>query len=109
MLDSPVDKFVCSNCKKDKRHKNYFLQKNLQPVWFDTNGSVQWMVPMQLRGLSLQEELLIQKSAPYIPVIHLYNGSLGLKGHCVVFECESNGDICKLPRAESDTVCFNRQ
>ena len=109
MLDSPVDKFVCSNCKKDRRHKNYFLQNNLQPVWFDNNGSVQWKVPIQLRGLSLQEELLIQKSAPFIPVIHLYNGSLGLKGHCVVFERESDGDICKLPRAESDTVCFNRQ
>ena len=42
-------------------------------------------------------------------MIHLYNGSLGLKGHCVVFKRESNSDICKLPRTKSDTVCFNRQ
>ena len=109
MLDSHVKKFVCSNCKKNRYDKKYFLQNNLQPIWFDNNGTVQWQVPSQLRGLSLQEELLIQKSAPYIPVIHLYNGTLGLKGHCVVFERESNGDICKLPRTQSDTVCFNRQ
>ena len=109
MLDSHVRNFVCSNCKKDRRDRKYFLENNLQPIWFDNNGAVQWQVPMQLRGLSLQEELLIQKSAPYIPVIHMYNGTLGLKGHCVVFERESDGDIFKLPRMESDTVCFNRQ
>ena len=109
MLDSHVKNFVCSNCKKDSRDKEYFLQNNLQPIWFDNNGAVQWQVPMQLHALSLQEELLIKKSAPYIPVIHMYNGTLGLKGHCVVFERESNGDIFKFPRMESDTVCFNRQ
>ena len=109
MLDSHVSKFVCADCRKNRHNKKYFLQNNLQPIWFDNNGTVQWHVPSELNELSLQEELLIQKSAPYIPVIHLYNGSLGLKGHCVVFERESNGDICKLPRTKSDTVCFNRQ
>ena len=108
MLDSHVSKFVCTDCKKIRYNKKYFMQNNLQPIWFDSNGTIQWHVPSQLNGLSLQEELLIQKSAPYIPVIHLYNCSLGLKGHCVVFERESNGDICKLSRTKSDTVCFNR-
>ena len=32
-----------------------------------------------------------------------------MKGHCIIFERESQGDINKLPRCKSDTVCFNRQ
>ena len=70
---------------------------------------MQYLVPDELRGLSLYEELLIQKAAPYIPIIHVKNGAFGLKGHCIIFERESQGDIKQLPRCKSDVVCFNRQ
>ena len=109
MIDSFRDNFKCLTCKTNKMNSSCFLKKNLQPIWRNDKNTVQYHVPEQLKGLTLYEELLIQKSAPYIPIIHLYNGSLGLKGHCIVFERESQGDINKLPRCETDVVCFNRQ
>ena len=109
MVDSFQHNFKCSTCKSHKYTKNHFLKNNYQPIWIDENNQAQYHVPNELRGLSLHEELLIQKNAAYVPIIHVYNGSFGMKGHCIIFERESQGDINKLPRCESDTVCFYRQ
>ena len=109
MLDYFREDFICSKCKVDKRTKTYFLENNYQPIWKDENDRVQYSVPKELKTLTLQEELVIQKNSPYIPVVHVHHGSLGLKGHCIMFERKSEGDVSKLPRCVSDTVCFMRQ
>ena len=109
MLDYFREDFICSKCKVDKRNKAYFLENNYQPIWKDENDRPQYLVPKELKALTLQEELLIQKNSPYIPVVHVHQGSLGLKGHCIMFERKSEGDVSKLPRCVSDTVCFMRQ
>ena len=109
MVRTFKDDYICDRCKANKHDKTYFIKKNYQPIWYDDKGDMRWSIPTELQDLSLQEELLIQRNAPYIPILHLYNGSLGLKGHCVVFERESSGDINKLPRCKSDIVHFNRQ
>ena len=109
MLDYFREDFICSKCKVDKRNKAYFLENNYQPIWKNENDRPQYLVPKELKALTLQEELLIQKNSPYIPVVHVHQGSLGLKGHCIMFERKSKGDVSKLPRCVSDTVCFMRQ
>ena len=109
MLDYSTEDFICSKCKVDKRTKDFFLENNYQPIWRDENNCVRYSVPKQLKTLTLQEELVIQKNSPYIPVVHVHHGSLGLKGHCIMFERKSEGDVSKLPRCTSDTVCFMRQ
>ena len=108
-LDHFKENVKCPRCKRKNLNEQHFIQHNIQPIWYDENQNVQYHVPKQLTGLTIYEELLIQKASPYIPVINVYNGSLGLKGHCIVFERESQGDISKLPRCESEIVCFNRQ
>jgi hypothetical protein len=42
-------------------------------------------VPNELSGLREGEELLIQMVSPYVPFVHIKNGTLGIKGHVCSF------------------------
>ena len=77
--------YVCNRCKTNKYNQSHFLNENYQPIWYDDNNGIRWDVPVELSGLTTQEELVIQRNTPYVPIIHLYQGSLGLKGHCIFF------------------------
>ena len=101
--------YVCNRCKTNKYDQSHFLNENYQPIWYDDNNGIRWDVPVELSGLTTQEELVIQRNTPYVPIIHLHQGSLGLKGHCIVFEQELYGDINQLPQLQSNIVHFNQQ
>ena len=68
MLDYFIENFICSKCKVDKRTKTYFLENNYQPIWKDENNRVQYSVPKELKTLTLQEELVIQKTCYTYPL-----------------------------------------
>ena len=85
----------------NKYNQSHFLNANYQPIWYDDNNGIRWDVPVELSGLTTQEELVIQRNTPYVPIIHFYHGSLGLKGHCIVFEQELYGDINQLSQLQS--------
>ena len=60
-------------------------QKKEDPIWIDENGQVQFELRNELKGLHLSEKLLVQHYAVLMPVVHIYKGSMGIKGHTVMF------------------------
>ena len=103
------ERYCCNTCRTENYSEKYFVDENLQPIWLNDNKQIQWTVPSEFNDLSLQEELILQRNAPYVPVVHIYNGSLGIKGHCVVFEKEASCNIEEIVNCNSGIIHFNRQ
>jgi hypothetical protein len=97
--------FLCSECKQ--KDDTVFYQKDcnrLLPVWYDESGAVQFELPTELKDLRLGEQLLIQRFSCYVPLVHIRNGVMGLKGHCCCFKQEIS-EICNsLPRTNVNAV-----
>ena len=116
--------YKCDRCKKldDECH---YLKKNLHPVWyerkegakshkdfkFDSNGNkiARYDIPKQLSVLTMSEQLLIRRCAPYIPSLHLSTGFYGIKGHCVAFPQDITEMCDILPQRPESLVTFIRQ
>ncbi len=90
------DSYICKKCK-DRNDPNHFIKNIMHPLWYeieedgsfrmDLNGKKipQFDRPHKLLRLSMAEKLLIQRSASFVPSIHLSNGTFALKGHWVTF------------------------
>ena len=61
-----------------------------------------YSVPPELARLSLAEKLLIQKISPFVPLQHIRQGVMGLKGHVCAFEQDISGVCRDLPKLPSD-------
>ena len=107
----------CKNChacylesfeersKKCKICGNYpekwTLSNNALPVWY-LNDVAQFHIPVELEGLDFGEKLLIQQATPYVPLFHIKNGTMGIKGHVCCFPSAIDR-VCKvLPRLPQD-------
>ena len=116
--------YTCLSCKKQD-NQNYYLEKKLQPIWYerksnakshkdykiDSNGNriVRYDQPLELTTLTMSEQLLIRRCAPYIPTIHFGKGFYGVKGHCVAFPQDIT-DMCNvLPQRPEKVVTYIRQ
>ena len=75
--------------------------KNL-PVWYrkdDCNKrDPQYHLPEELIGLSVGEEMLIQRYSTYVPVVRYNKGQLGCKGHVCCFPQDGDDVFMELPR-----------
>ena len=90
---------TCRLCSSNHKKEHVYY-----PVWFNDKQEIQYHVPTELKGLRVGEQLLIQKSSPYIPLVHVYNGTFGIQGHCVSFPQDIQ-DVCtKLPRLKCNVV-----
>lgn len=77
----------------------------------DTEGKkiVRYDIPPELQDLTISEGLLIRRFAPYIPSIHIRNGTYGIRGHCVTFPQQVE-DLCDvLPQRKDTILTFVRQ
>jgi hypothetical protein len=85
--------YVCTKCvslkndlKKKMKPEEYYLQKNMLPVWYDNAGNIHYEVPDEVQGLTqCNKKMLIQRLSSYCPVYHVYNGNMGIKGHTCCF------------------------
>jgi len=115
--------YECEKCKP--LDDDYYLENNLNPVWFeripgakdhtefklDSNGKkiVRYDQPPELTSLTMAEQLLIRRCAPFIPALHLHAGYMAIKGHGVAFEQDID-DMCNiLPQTKKTTLTFMRQ
>ena len=91
---------LCTTCQGNKsRNENKEIDL---PVWFDKNGMVQYHLPKKLQNLREGEKLLIQQVSAYVPLLHLKDGQIGLRGHVCSFVQDVN-TVCKdLPRLPDD-------
>ena len=88
------------SCKKFK-DPEYFLRNNGLPVWYmdgDPKNPPNFHVPPELKNLSLAEKMLIQRVSPFVPLQHIKNGVMGLKGHVCAFEQKIEKLAMELPR-----------
>ena len=91
---------ICTTCQAQKAtidEKMYSL-----PIWNDENGVVHYELPEELKFLQEGEKLLIQKIAPYIPLLHLKDGQLASRGHICSFRQDISSVCNILPRLPSD-------
>ena len=80
------------------------IEENMLPIWFDEDGKPMFHVPEELCVLREGEKLLIQMVSPYIPFVHIKNGTLGMKGHVCSFP-QRVQDVCTtLPRLPSEAT-----
>lgn len=100
--------FVCKNCKSCylvfsqqrgnecnvcyRKPSLWGLENSALPIWYKDNEP-QFHVPPELEDLKFGEKLLIQQATPYVPLVHIKNGTMGIRGH-----------VCCFPSA-IDTVC----
>ena len=106
--------------RMNKAIPNFYLARNLQPVWYerednddfrlDANGLkiVRYDIPMELQDLTISEGLLIRRFAPYIPSIHVRNGTIALKGHCCSFAQHIDTLCDELPQRKETVLTFVR-
>ena len=93
---------VCIECNKIKVETNHWIKENLLPAWFNDNGDAQFHVPKESSILTLAEKMSIQQHQVFLPVHHMRNGTLGLKGHVCSFP-QALGEACDtLPRLPKD-------
>jgi len=59
-------------------------------------------LPKELVHLTMAEKLLIQRVSPLVPVIHIKNGILGVRGHIVSFFQDISSITTILPRLPSE-------
>ena len=72
------------------------------PTWTDENGNTQYNIPEELEGLSIAEIHLIQRVSPLVPLVHIKNGTLGIKGHVCSFLQDVNEVATRLPRLPTE-------
>jgi len=105
---------MCSKCQtlkfKTKEEKTqYYLEKNMLPVWYDELGEIRYDLPPELQGLSHGEKMILQRIAVLCPIVHIYQGSVGIKGHTCCFRKESVCAVNILPRTKADLICVVKE
>lgn len=95
---------LCPHCsgKKEGNCSSYSTENNMLPVWIDDDGAKRFDVPQELSNLKIAELLLIQRIAPLVPLVHIRNGTLGIKGHVCSFMQDVNEVATKLPRLPAE-------
>ena len=119
----PTDIYKCGKCKKLK-DENAYLKNRLLPIWYervagatshtefkldsDGNKIIHYEIPEELLCLTVAEQLLIRRCAPFIPSFHIGKGYYGLKGHCVAFAQDITDMAMTLPQRPESVVTFIR-
>jgi hypothetical protein len=90
------------------------LENKALPLWYK-DGYPQFHVPEELDCLTQAEKMLIQLASPFIPLQHIKNGVLGIKGHTCVFPQDVKGFAKVLPNLPNETPfvkvmhCFTKE
>jgi hypothetical protein len=94
---------VCKDCFNLNKHldKNNYL---CLPIWIGENNSIQYTIPGVLQILTDGEKLLIQQVNVYVPLVHIKNGQLGIKGHVVAFPQHIEEVCYVLPRLPNNVT-----
>ncbi|NNE32182.1 MAG: hypothetical protein HKN40_07420 [Winogradskyella sp.] len=101
-LKLKIEDGICTDCKKKRYSIHNWTKENMLPLWFDENGKAQFHAPAELSNLSIAEKLLIQQYQVVLPVHHIKNGTMGLKGHVCAFPQDIK-EICHVfPRLPED-------
>ena len=93
----------CPSCKSNK-NENDILEDNILPIWYDETGQANYKVPNKLQVFTLAEKMLKQLVSPFVPLVHIKNGTMGISGHVCAFEQNVTSFVDTLPRLNTDTT-----
>jgi hypothetical protein len=96
---------ICDSCA-DNQSKNT-SENRVIPYWIDKYGSQNVDAPQELRDLKFAEKQLIALASAHMSLIHLKNGTLGSRGHCVSVEQNISELFLVLPRKLGDFDVLN--
>lgn len=88
---------VCARCRRKGTAESNTESNKMLPIWHDDDGTPQYHVPPELSELTVAEVLLIQRVSPLVPIVHIRNGTMGLKGHVCSFQQDVNSVATSLP------------
>jgi hypothetical protein len=77
------------------------------PYWLDRHGTIHTNVPGELNDLTFSEKQLIALASSHMSLIHINNGTLGSRGHCVSVEQKISELFTTLPRKPGDLNLLN--
>lgn len=89
---------VCARCRRKETAESNTLSNKMLPIWYDDVNKAQYHVPSELSCLTIAEILLIQRVSPLVPIVHIRNGTMGLKGHVCSFQQDVNSVATSLPK-----------
>ena len=92
----------CIRCCRASSKGAYSRSNIMVPTWEDRQGNVHYNVPAVLSKLTIAEVLLIQRVSPLVPIVHIRNGTLGIKGHVCSFLQDISSVAQVLPRLPQD-------
>jgi len=92
---------ICTRCNSSKQKFVFGHENKALPTWIKDN-EVMFDLPKELVHLTMAEKLLIQRVSPLVPVIHIKNGFLGVRGHIVSFFQDISSITTILPRLPSE-------
>jgi hypothetical protein len=93
---------VCKECLSSGETTEDLIKKGVLPIWRDESGLIHYDLPHVFADLYEAEKLLIQMISPYVPLVHIKNGTLGLKGHVCSFPQALKDVVVELPRLPED-------
>lgn len=95
---------VCKRCCRSDDKGSCTDGNVMLPTWENDDGILQYHIPDELSGLTIAEILIIQRVSPLVPLVHIRNGTLGIKGHVCSFVQDINDIATKLPRLPKDVT-----
>lgn len=114
LFDTKSNIDVCVKCqtlkfKTNKEKTQSYIDKNMLPIWYDDDGLIHYELPDELIGLTHGEKMLLQRIAVTCPIVHIYQGSFGIKGHTCCFRSQSVDQCNTLPRLKADLICMIKE
>ena len=102
VISKGKNKGLCDKCKP-LNDVDYYLKRGALPVWWK-DGVPMYRIPEELSCLTHAEKMLIQRVSPFVPLHHIRQGVLGIKGHVCAFEQDIGKFMNKLPRSPKDVT-----
>ena len=91
---------ICGSCSNNPLKNT--PRNRVVPYWLDAQRNVHTNVPNELSCLTFAEKQLIALASAHMSLIHIKNGTLGSRGHCVSVEQKISELFLTLPRKPGD-------
>jgi hypothetical protein len=96
---------ICGSCAHNRARDT--VQNWVIPYWLDRHGTIHTYLPRELNYITFAEKQLIALASSHMSFIHLNNGALGSRGHCVSVEQKISELFTTLPRKPDDLNLLN--
>jgi hypothetical protein len=106
-LDTQLSKSIRQFVSCSHNPARNTAQNRVITYWLDRHVTIHTNVTGELNDLTFAEKKLIALASSHMSLIHLNNGTLGSRGHCVSVEQKISELFTTLPRKSGDINLLN--